>query len=440
MTGATAAGPIPRTMVRGASAPSRAKRIPLGSCLAVALTGAYFARASLLAYVGSQWTIQFVSQVSIAALVAACVYVVAGGLGRLQWCGVCFILAGGASLWHCETLDFSLTRWAGWAMMLLAVGPIIGTPLARNFRRSAMDVLSAALVVVTLVSAGWWLAGLPNLGRGDFTGVMWHSMTLGPIAALAGLTALTRAMSRGSLAWYGVFAAAAGVATLAASRSALAGLVLGVMILVAMKLKRRPFLSAAVLVVGVVVAVAPEASLSFLSGVLPENFTAGLMRKSWDHTREAHWDARWEEFLYAPLTGVGFASGWEDTAGYNEESGAIETGSSYLSILSMTGVLGASAFGWLVASAVHGAIKLWRRIDERQKTEFACFAGFWLVHLGAEGYVYGVGSLLGLTFWLWMGRLRDQLDAAATPSPLRVGVNSRSPLAPVDFSCGGPAV
>jgi hypothetical protein len=393
---------------RGTLAPARAMRIPLGPCVAFGLTGAYVARASLIAYIGTQWTVQIVSQVSIAALVVASIYAVLGGVTALQWRGALMIAAGAASVWHCETVDFALARWGGWALMLVAVGPVLATPLARQFRQSMMQSMRGAILAATLVSAAWWLVGLPNLGRGDFTGVMWHSMTLGPLAALAGLIALSRAMSGGAFAWCGVFVLAAGVAVLAASRSALAGLALGAMLIMALKLKRRPVLSAFAVAAGLVAACAPDAALILVDGVAPDSLVAGLTRKSWEHTREAHWEARWEEFLFSPLTGVGFASGWDGTAGYNEESGAIETGSSYLSILSMTGLVGAAAFFLLISKPTIGTLRNWRLLGERTQLEIAGVAGFWAVHLGAEGYVYGVGSLLGLTFWLWLGWLGDQ--------------------------------
>jgi O-antigen ligase len=323
------------------------------------------------------------------------------------------IAAAAASLSTCEDIDFALARWVGWSLMLVAVGPVSNAPLAQRFRRSAMIIVQTVIIGVALVSAAWRMAGLPNLGVGDFTGVMWHSMTLGPLAALAGLIALSRGLSRGGSAWYSAFAASVGVVLMASSRSALAGLVLGAMILFALKLKRRPLMSAAILATGLFVAMVPDACLKIASGVLPESLTAGLLRKSWEHSREGHWDARWEEFLYSPITGVGFATGWQNTVGYNEETGAIETGSSYFSILSMTGLLGASAFLLLVSSAALHTVKYWWWLEHRQRLEICGLAGFWFVDLAAEGYIYGVGSLLGLTFWLWLGRLLDQLEEAA---------------------------
>jgi O-antigen ligase len=379
-----------------------------------ALFGAtYVARASLAAYIGTEWTTQFVEQCSIAAVLCGCAYVLAGGVARLNWRGLAVILAAGVSLCRCESFDYSLTRWLGWTLMLVTVGPVNNSRLAQQFRRSTLTTITAVFTLVTIASAAWWVVGLPNLGRGDFTGVMWHSMTLGPLAAVTGLVALARA-TRGSAAWYGVFACACLVAVLAASRSAIAAMVLGVMVIVILRMKRRPILSMTMLAVALVGAVAPETTLDVLGGLLPERITGGLSRKQWDHTRELHWQARWDEFCASPLTGVGFAVGWEGSIGYNDETGAIETGSSYLSILSMTGILGATAFLWLTFSLARRTWRRWPSLAPREKLQTASLGAFWSVHLGAEGYIYAVSSLMGLAFWLWLGCLGDQLDARAT--------------------------
>jgi len=389
-----------------------APRYGLGPGVAAAFGAAYVVRASLAAYVGSEWTTSFIAQTSVVALAAACAYVLAGGVERINWLGAAVILAGAASLWNCETVSFALFRWLGWTLMVITVGPVNNSPVARAFRRSTAATVTAAMLAATLASAAWWAGGLPNLGRGDFTGVMWHSMTLGPLAALAGLAALARAASGAAPGWYAVFATAGAVATLAASRSALAAMAVGVAVVVALKFKRRPIIATLALATTVAAAVAPQTSVDVLSHVLPANLTSGLARKNWDHTRQAHWQARWDEFWHSPITGVGFASGWEGTAGYNDETGAIETGSSYLSILSMSGGVGAAAFASLVLSLAVGAWRAWPRFSPRERLEAGSLAGFWAVHLGAEGYVYAVGSLMGMTFWLWLGRLGDQVDVA----------------------------
>jgi hypothetical protein len=85
----------------------------------------------------------------------------------------------------------------------------------------------------------------------------------------------------------------------------------------------------------------------------------------------------------------------------------------------MTGVVGAAAFLQVVSKPAIGAVRHWRLLGEQIQLELVGLAGFWTVHLGAEGYIYGVGSLLGLAFWLWLGWLADVVQAAAATRGVR---------------------
>ena len=119
--------------------------------------------------------------------VLAGAYLAFGGIGRLNRWGVLLIAATGASLWNCERIEFALPRWIGWAILMWTLGPVNSTRASAPFRRHMLDVANGAFLCVTILSALWWAVGMPNLGRGDFTGVMWHSMVLGPIAAYVGI-------------------------------------------------------------------------------------------------------------------------------------------------------------------------------------------------------------------------------------------------------------
>jgi hypothetical protein len=94
----------------------------------------------------------------------------------------------------------------------------------------------------------------------------------------------------------------------------------------------------------------------------------------------------------------------------DEESGGVETGSSYLAILSMTGCGGAAAWLVFAAGLVRRVRLSWTAMAENERLQTCAMAGFWAVHLGAEGYIYAVGSAMGITFWLWLGNLSDELD------------------------------
>jgi O-antigen ligase len=382
----------------------------LAAVVAAACVGAYAVRATLLPSLsGPRFEPLFVFG-PVAALLTTAAYVLVGGVGRLD--GRCLVLLAStaASLWRCEMLDAAIPRWIGWCVLIVAVGPLVNTQHAWNFRRRAFNLALTCFAFMALASAGWRIAGLPNLGLGDFSGVCGHSLTLGPIAALAGLAGLADGITRRSRSGFLLFAVASVVVMLTSSRASLAGLGLGIVVALAVTWKRRPLASLVILSAAGAIGAMPLASLDWIGVVLPDELVAGLARKSWEHTREGHWQARWDEFQSSPFNGVGFATGWNGTVGFNDETSAVETGSSYLALLSMTGLVGAAAFALIGVTLVQRLYKNWHRLDEHQRLQIAVLGAFWTVHLGAEGYVYAVGSPLALTFWLWTATVNDKLQ------------------------------
>jgi O-antigen ligase len=334
--------------------------------------------------------------------------------------------ATAASFLGCERVDYAWPRWVGWSALVIGFGPVCFTLHAAHLRLSMYRVGQTMFLWSVLASALWWLAGLPNLGVGDFTGIMWHSIQLGSTAALVGVMAIARITNGGSAWWYGVYGTCALVAMLASSRAALAAMAFGTLIAFALKLRRNALISSCALFFGIVIAVAPITALDVLLTAMPGEFTSGLARKSFQHSREQHWEARWEEFDSSPWTGVGFMSAWEDTMGVDPDTGAIETGSSYLALLSMTGMVGAGAMLLLVCSMAWGVFRHWHDTAEVHRVEICSMAGFWIVHLGAEGYIFAVGSLMNLMFWLWLGCLNDHFKLCHRRTRARASLSPRA--------------
>lgn len=389
--------------------------------LAVACVACYVLRHSLLPHVFSNPYLDLLAPLTIVVLTVAAAYVATSGIGRFNRWGLLLIVATGISLIHCERFDFAFPRWLGWAMLLFALGPINSTARAGELRRQMLAAVNVTFIVITFLSSVWWAAGMPNLGRGDFTGVMGHSMVLGPIAGYVGVLSLSHLFSRGSLLWVVPYANSWLVAMLASSRAALAAAMIGTLVIIAVNFKRNLVLSFALLAVAAVVAIMPTESLDFSTQFLPNSLTEGLANKRWNNSREQHWNARWEEFLASPATGIGFASAWEDTVGVDDETGSVETGSSYFAVLSMTGCVGAAAWLAFAVSVGTNVLRSWWRLSDRERLAICGMASFWTVHLGAEGYIYAVGSLVGVLFWLWLGCLNDRLcESARRPARLKL--------------------
>lgn len=375
--------------------------------VAMLCMGIFMARFSLMGTSLGSTVTDLMFMAAYASLLVALVYMGIAGPGQVSLWGVLVVLAAGLSLVGCERINHVWPRWVGWLAMVVGFGPVCFTFHACYFRKRMYEVGQKLFLGSVLTSAVWWLAGLPNLGVGDFTGIMWHSIQLGSNAALVGVMAISRMTNGGSTWWYGVYGACALVAMLASSRAALAAMAFGTLIALALKLRRNALVSSLVFFSATIIALAPMAALDLVLTAMPREFTSGLARKSFEHSREKHWEARWEEFYSSPWTGVGFMSAWEDTVGVDSDTGAVETGSSYLAALSMTGMVGAGALLLLVLSLAWGMLRHWNETAEIQRVEICSMAGFWLVHLGAEGYIFAVGSLLNLTFWLWLGTLND---------------------------------
>jgi len=393
--------------------------------LAAIFASIYVLRVSLCYNSFGSNVTEKLSLASVASLLLVFLYILSGGLGRINKGGCLLLLATGTSLWFCEDTNAVLSRWLGWLLLLFALGPINYTRHAAKLRVMLFARLTGYFVVVIFLSVAWWAGGLPNLGRGDFTGVMYHSMTLGAIAALTGVIAISRAVNRGLMLWWVVYALSSVACLLASSRSALAALALGSLVAALLKLKRWPVASLLALIMAFTVAIAPLASLEMINWVLPQDATSGLINKGFNHSRELHWEARLDEFYASPIYGVGFAYAWSGTVGIDDETGTVETGSSYIAILSMTGLFGAAAFLSLAASLVFRVMRNWRKLSELQQVECCSVGAFWAVHLGAEGYVYAVGSLMGMVFWLWIGQLNDTLIAGSNVAIERTMVKRR---------------
>jgi O-antigen ligase len=401
--------PLSTNMIRSNIGANRGRRGELVPLVAVACVMCYVLRHSLVPKVFNHPYVEYLGPPTIVMILIAAAYVAGAGVGKLSKSALLVIAATALSLVHCERIAFALPRWLGWVVLVIALGPANSTATARYLRSRMLTAMNAAFVAITFLSSLWWAAGMPNLGRGDFTGVMAHSMVLGPIAGYVAVLSVVRLFSRGSLLWIVPYGNAWLVAMLASSRAALAAAAIGTLVVIAVNFKRNLVLAGSLVAAALAVAVAPNGAIGLVTQVLPGSITGGLANKSWNHSREQHWNARWEEFVSSPLTGVGFAAAWEDSVGVDEETGTVETGSSYISILSMTGCIGAAAWLVLVASIAAQVVRRWRDLTGRDRLAVCGMASFWLVHLGAEGYIYAVGSLIGVTFWLWLGCLNDSL-------------------------------
>ena len=130
-------------------------------------------------------------------------------------------------------------------------------------------------------------------------------------------------------------------------------------------------------------------------------------------SRSRMWQSLWETFKSNPITGIGFATidATQDSMriGNTSPSGQIEPGSSWLSVLSMTGLLGATA----ILSILLCTFKRLIVIVKHQRLRGAYLAGcltFFILHMNAEGYIYSAGSTAFFIFWLLLGTIQAEAE------------------------------
>jgi len=103
------------------------------------------------------------------------------------------------------------------------------------------------------------------------------------------------------------------------------------------------------------------------------------------------------------MYGVGFAAlRYEKSAKGPMEKGTIEPGSSYLAILSMTGLLGAISFLLLMLPMLSPSNL--RKASQVSVYPIACLM-FFAIHFVGEGYIFAAGSVQNVIFWLVCGVL-----------------------------------
>jgi len=295
------------------------------------------------------------------------------------------------------------TRWILWIIMLSTIGPIFSSKILLKIRLKILDYFLYAFIIVTVLSFIYYLLGIPKIGRGDFGGVINHSMRLGPIAALSGIFSFYNYLINNKIklkSYYLIISIiSALVVIIAASRLAFAGYIAGMIFLFMKPFKFRIFYISLVVLMGITIYSRVEEG----GDKVEKSIDKSMIHKGTNNSRETLWSDRINEFKSSPLFGVGFSAQndyiTDRDAGFM--GGRVEPGSGYLMMLSMTGLFGFISFLWYLYFLFNSKI-FWGEIFNNEVYKLSIFA-FFAVHFIGEGYVYSVGSIFAVLFWLMIG-------------------------------------
>ena len=302
-------------------------------------------------------------------------------------------------------------RYVLFALVLLCNSPLLqgGKSQMRRSRIFKIILFSCAFLGVGSCFARFvginYMTDNGEFGVGTFGGLTLHSMLLGPIAGIGSLY-LMALWYKTKKRWYVLGVVMCLLAVLfSASRSALMAALAGnVLMLYKMSGTGSRFMKYVVMIT-LVASVTFPLWESALDDVIAKNQTNVEAGSAFD-SRSEKWEARTKEFKDNPLLGVGFASIDPNASDVSEQTkitGIVETGSSWLCIFSMTGLIGALL---LLPVFYMAFVRAWR-----SKSEFAAVCAgvltLFYVHMFAEGYVLSGGSFLAFCLWLTVGVAYD---------------------------------
>lgn len=321
---------------------------------------------------------------------------------------VVFLVACYASVLFGHPAEFfqSHIRVVVYTIVLLVASPLIQSDYVRNFRQKSLYVILKACVLVAIISFVFYFLGINYMralsedityigNAGLFGGLTRQSMLLGPMSGIATVYCGYKAL-RTKQKWYWLAAVPCIACTMfAASRSAFLAAIAGILAMFYTFAKSKSqFMRIifSVMVIGAVTLPLWDSAMDGLQEKNQRNVETGSALSS----RNEKWDNRIEEFKSSPLTGVGFFSC--DTRNVEDYSlaGGIEPGSSWLAILSMTGLFGFIPFCLLMRNSIRN---VWRRRTEESALLMGLIA-FISLHMLAEGYIIACGSPFCFMAWL----------------------------------------
>ncbi len=319
-----------------------------------------------------------------------------------------FLVACALSLLISEPvpLGYCWLRLAGFAVALAALSPLMDSQLFRIFRQgvwrgwwtgaSLLTALSFLVLTFSIITSR-----VQDYQHFGFRGIMSLGMALSPIAALTAIYALWRYFSRAQslihcLAWLLFYAAATVTAIAAGSRIAVVGLIAASVVIIALALRKSKarvlLVSAIIISIGALSLFSPQ-----INDTISMKMSYAAEARTPFSSRLDKWEGRLAEFESSPLTGIGFSaqtisSSRHDIPELYLAGQSPEPGSSWLSLLAQTGLLGTALF-------VISQIVSYRSVRRSSGLQGAVL-GFLLLNGLCEGWLLYSSALLFPLFWM----------------------------------------
>lgn len=331
-------------------------------------------------------------------------------------------------LWNSPLSIFKAWQRLGLFILVTSVvSPMIQSKALMEIRLTAFNWLLIFAVAIAVISFFCYFAGInymnptkfsiDNDAVGWFGGLTEHSMLLGPIAAIAATCLLWlhfakrkqfSAIKKGIILMF--FCCSCCCVLLTSSRGAFISMITGVISVLYFMFKSNYFKLLRVGFCAILISVLTFPAYRPLADNLIEKQQSNMERGGTFSSRVNKWNNRIAEFKESPILGVGFASlNPQNTSDYSDK--AIEPGSSWLAVFSMTGLLGGCIVLYILLCCY---VFLYRNLNNHRCILYLSLLNVFVVHMSTEGYIFAAGSFMFFCFWLLLGAIysfKYQLNA-----------------------------
>lgn len=299
-------------------------------------------------------------------------------------------------------------QYSYFVLMIACASPMLSSYSAYIFKAKLLYALCLILPLVTIANLYAYQMGinlyveimtLEKVAAYNFSGYMLHPMWLAAINGMSNVTLLylfyrqknSNWLIKGGILIFLILSLYLSV--VAASRSALAASLLAMAAMVYFHSKSSGKLVKSVVVVGII-AYLTVPFITSNSEAMQNKINSE--ERGEGSSRDVMWQQRLDEFQESPLWGIGFATGHTITGWKN--TGSVESGSGWLSILSQTGFVAALLFLLFMRRAFVTV----REIKEEGGLLilFGCVFIYLCAHSIFEGYLYTAGYCPCMFFWL----------------------------------------
>lgn len=300
-------------------------------------------------------------------------------------------------------------RFLFFIVILFLFSPLFQNNTFHRFRSHFFRYLLGMMVIVSAVSFACYFLGINLMFRygeyleefqgsaGSFSGITSHSMLLGPIAGVSAVYMFWQYIQYKKVIILVLMMMCIGSCLFAASRAAFLSMIIG-----SLYILYKSTHHTGSFVKNILLFVIP----AILTFPIWDNAMEGLEKKQRQREGIGVYDSRTEkvenriaEFISSPLIGIGFQT--VDLTGSDAPNrrGNIEPGSSWLCVLSMTGIIGML----FIISILYKSFHVSKSKLTRNKILYQGILVFFIVHLAVEGYIFASGSFFCMLLWLIIG-------------------------------------